>query len=66
MWFDEKMWAKMDHTSIFSKVFEFHPIFLWSTYIVVFIHKTNSSSCNGSSVYGVGLTQMILVSNASY
>jgi hypothetical protein len=66
MRFDEKMWAKMDHTSISSRVFEFHLIFLRSAYIVVFIHKTNSSSCNGFSVYGVGLTQMILVSNASY
>jgi len=62
---DEKMWEKMDHTSISSKVFKFHLIFLQSAYIVVSIHKTSSLSCNGSNVYGVGLKQMILASKAS-
>jgi len=65
-WFDEKMWTKMDQTNISSRVFEFHLIFLRSAYIVVSIHKTNSSSCNGSHVYGVSLNQMILASKVSY
>ncbi len=63
---DEKMWEKTDHTNISSKVFKFHLIFLQSAYIVVFIHKTSSLSCNGFSVYGVGLKQIILASEASY
>jgi hypothetical protein len=66
MQLDEKMWAKMNHTSISSRVLKFHLIFLQNAYIVVSIHKTSSLSCNGSSVYGVGLKQMILASKASY
>jgi hypothetical protein len=66
MWLDEKMWAKVDHISISSRVFKFHLIFLQSSYIVVSIHKTSSLSCNGASVYGVGLKQMILASRVSY
>ncbi len=66
MWLDEKMSAKMDHTSIFSRVFKFHLIFLQNAYIVVSIDKTSSSSCSGYSVYGVGLKQMILASKALY
>jgi hypothetical protein len=66
MWLNEKMWEKMDHINISSKVFKFHLIFLQSAYIVVSIRKTSSLSCNGSSVYGVGLKQMILASEASY